>query len=120
MCKEIGLYILTYVPKLFYMKYGNDITAIVFKIVEDILLGAEKFMDNISRVFENRFKLGTLVQRHSITRYYGLNILHRVDYTVEIYAKDHLSMLEFFPVSHVLHKQAEDVLNEVENCHSLR
>lgn len=74
--KDIFLYKLAYVSQLFYMKDGNYITAIVIKIVEDILLdGGEYVIDSLIRSVENRLKFGTVAHVLGLLRYYGLNIL---------------------------------------------
>lgn len=72
---DIGLTHLLYGPQLFYMKQDGLLSALVVKIVDNILIVEQ--LDTVDKIFNqvnHKFKLGTIVYGSGLFRYYGLNI----------------------------------------------
>lgn len=112
---DIGLTQLRHVPQLFYMKQDGLLSAVVVKIVDDILIGGQ--LDTVDKIVDqvnHKFKLGTIFHGPGLFRYYGLNILQHEDFSAEIDAEDKLSAVEAFPLTRMRRKEFDAPLNVVE------
>ena len=112
---DLGMLRVTDIPQLFYAKSNGRLTILLAKIVDDILVTGEvAVFENVLRMFNEKFKFGTIVHGPGKLRYFGFNVIQYDDYTTVIDGDDKLSALEPPPLSRIRRKAVDDKLNEVE------
>lgn len=112
---DIGLVQSTHVPQLFFQNENGRLVLIVAKIVDDLKVAGEGdraklFLDK----FDKKFKFGNVNHGPGKLRYFGINTIQNVDFTVETNADDKLDGVQEYPLSRQRRKEYNEALTKLE------
>lgn len=103
------------VAQLSLFRRDNSLTAMLAKIVDDMLLsGHSSTTDPLVEAISTPFSLGTVVHGPGKIRYFGLNTLQHEVVSIVINGNDKLHALEDMPISRSRRKEYVLKLNSVE------
>lgn len=106
-CKEI--------PQLFYQLRNGKLILLLGKIVDDLIItGIEPEVNRFVKMFNSKFKLGSVMSGPGSLRFYGLNIHQSNDMSSVIDGNEKLQALQPVPLTRTRRKASTDKLNDIE------
>ena len=110
-----GLVQVTQIPQLFYLERAGTLKLLVAKIVDDLLItGTPDETKQFIKVFDSKYKFGSVISGRGHLRFFGLNILQNDDFSSTIDGNEKLEALQPVPLTRSGRRSGSEPMNAIE------
>lgn len=115
---EIGLTQCRQIPQMFYIHEEKRIVLMAEEIVDDIKIARTDYhTSRFIKMFNESFKLGTVVQGPGMMRFFGINKEQADDFTIKPDVEDKFNGSSEYYLSRTRRKQFRKTMNLLDRNH---